>query len=141
MISPEIESRHGLLGSTFGGNHLACTAAIAVLEVIKQESLMENAQSIGDYFMESISDLPFLVEVRGKGLMIGLEFEFPVKEVRKELVEKYGVLTGNASNPNVLRILPSLGVNKGEINTLINALKEILLEKEKNETVYISKGY
>ena len=73
--------------------------------------------------------------------MIGLEFEFPVKDVRMELVEKYGVLTGSASNPNVLRILPSLGIGKSEVDTLIQALKEILLKKENNETVYISTGY
>jgi len=138
LISPEIKPVYGLLGSTFGGNYIACNAVLAVLDIIENESLLENSGAIGDYLLNKVSGLPELKEVRGKGLMIGLEFHNPVADIRKELVRKYQILTGSSSNPNVLRILPSLTVSIEEVDLLLSALQRILKERESNEAVHIS---
>ncbi|AUC84554.1 aspartate aminotransferase family protein [Polaribacter sp. ALD11] len=124
LIHPSIKASFGLLGTTFGGNNLACVASLAVLEVIKEEKLMENAKSISAYFIEQAKTIPNLKAVKGRGLMLGLEFNFPIAEIRKNMIYKHKIFTGSAKNPNVIRILPSLTVKKEHIDVFLNALKK-----------------
>lgn len=126
ILSPRFEAVHGRLGSTFGGNHLACAAGIAVLEILENEQLVEHAAGIGSAFIERLSALPGLTEVRGRGLMIGLEFPNAVKELRHTLIDEHQILTGVSSDPNVLRLLPPLTISREETHTFINALKSIV---------------
>ena len=126
LISPEFKAWHGMLGTTFGGNHLACAAAKAVLEVIEEESLIENAAAVGGYLIERSNTLKGLKEVRGKGLMIGLEFEFDITQLRKDLLFTHKIFTGY-SGKNTLRLLPPLGISKKDIDELVDALEAILL--------------
>lgn len=126
LISPKIKPKKGMLGTTFGGNYLACAASKAVLEIIKEEKLMQNASEIGAYLVEELKAVEQIRAIRAQGLMVGIELEIPCAEVRKALIQKHHILTGNASQPNTLRILPSLGVGKSEIDALILALKEEL---------------
>ena len=128
LISPEVTPWHGMLGTTFGGNHLACAAALAVLEVLSQENLMENAKSLGGYASDRLKALPGVVEVRGKGLMIGAEFDFPVADLRKKLLMEHKIFTGSAANKNTLRLLPSLAVTQEELDRFFGAL-ELALNK------------
>ncbi len=126
LISPEFKAQFGMLGTTFGGNYLACAASIAVLDIIENENLVENAKEVGDYFVEQLVAIPQIKEVRSQGLMTALEFDFPVAELRKKLSDDYHILTGTASGKNVMRILPSLTVSKNEIDLFIEALKKVL---------------
>lgn len=126
LIAPDIEPKHGMLGTTFGGNHLACAAALAVLEVIEQEKLMENAADLGEWLIEELGKIPAVKEVRGKGLMLAIELAQPVAELRKKLLFDYHIFTGSAGNKNTLRLLPSLAVTKAELTPFIKALKEAL---------------
>ena len=126
LIAPDIEPKHGMLGTTFGGNHLACAAALAVLEVIEQEKLMENAADLGEWLIEELGKIPAVEEVRGKGLMLAIELAQPVAELRKKLLFDYHIFTGSAGNKNTLRLLPSLAVTKAELTPFIKALKEAL---------------
>ncbi len=128
LISPKIKPQKGMLGTTFGGNYLACSAAQAVLEVMTKEELMQNAVEMGSYLMERLKEVHQIKEIRARGLMIGIELEKPCAEIRLKLIQKHHILTGNASQPNTLRILPSLTVEKPEIDALITALKEELNE-------------
>jgi len=127
LIHPSIEASFGLLGTTFGGNHLACAASLAVLNVIEDQNLMANAKTVSDYFVEKSKVVPGLKAVKGRGLMLGLEFDFPISELRKQLIYKHHIFTGSAKNPNLIRILPPLTVQKKHIDiffeALINALK------------------
>ncbi|MFM2392272.1 MAG: hypothetical protein RLZZ546_249 [Bacteroidota bacterium] len=127
MIAPHIEPKKEMLGTTFGGNYLACAAGLAVLEVIENENLIANANAIGTYLVEQLNSIPNIKEIRGKGLMIAIELYEPCTLVRKQLLEEFGIFTGTASNKNTLRILPSLAVTKNEIDVLLNALKNILI--------------
>ena len=127
LIHPKIKASFGLLGTTFGGNHLACIASLTVLEVIKAEKLQENAKVIFDYFKKKAQSLPHLKAVKGRGLMLGLEFDFPISKLRKKLIYKHHIFTGNAKNPNVLRILPSLTIQKKHIDVFFTALKTEVL--------------
>ncbi len=126
LIHPSIEASYGLLGTTFGGNHLACAASLAVIETIKKEHLMENAQQIAAYFMEQAASIPQITTVKGRGLMLGLEFDFPITELRKNLIFKHHIFTGSAKNPNLLRILPPLTIQKQHIDVFFEALKKEL---------------
>ncbi|WP_425658258.1 aspartate aminotransferase family protein [Tenacibaculum ascidiaceicola] len=126
LIHPSIEASYGLLGTTFGGNHLACAASLAVIETIKKEHLMENAQQIAAYFMEQVASIPQITTVKGRGLMLGLEFDFPITELRKNLIFKHHIFTGSAKNPNLLRILPPLTIQKQHIDVFFEALKKEL---------------
>lgn len=126
LIAPKIKPRKGMLGTTFGGNYLACAAAKAVLEVMQSEDLMSNARKMGRYLVERLKEVDQIREIRAKGLMVGIELEAPCTELRRSLIERHHLLTGNASQPNTLRILPSLTVGKAEIDQLITALKEEL---------------
>ncbi|WP_437824870.1 aspartate aminotransferase family protein [Tenacibaculum mesophilum] len=126
LIHPSIEASYGLLGTTFGGNHLACAASLAVLETIQKEQLMENVQQIAAYFMEQTASIPQLKAVKGRGLMLGLEFDFPIADLRKNLIFKHHIFTGSAKNPNLLRILPPLTIQKQHIDMFFEALKKEL---------------
>jgi len=126
LIHPSIEASYGLLGTTFGGNHLACAASLAVLETIKKEQLMENAQQMAKYFTEQATSIPQLTTIKGRGLMLGLEFDFPIAELRKNLIFKHHIFTGSAKNPNLLRILPPLTIQKQHIDVFFEALKKEL---------------
>ncbi|MCG7502995.1 aminotransferase class III-fold pyridoxal phosphate-dependent enzyme [Tenacibaculum sp. Mcav3-52] len=126
LIHPSIQASYGLLGTTFGGNHLACTASLAVIETIKKEQLMENAQQIAKYFTEQAASIPQITTVKGRGLMLGLEFDFPIAELRKNLIFKHHIFTGSAKNPNLLRILPPLTIQKQHIDVFFEALKKEL---------------
>jgi len=130
MIAPHIEPSYGMLGTTFGGNHLACTAALAVLEVIENENLIDNARLTGDYFMSKVTTIPGFKKIKGKGLMIGVEFDFEVSELRKKLIYEQHIFTGGAMNKKLLRILPPLTVRKKEIDKFIEALQETLKEEK-----------
>lgn len=123
LIHPSIKASFGLLGTTFGGNHLACSASLAVLEVIEEENLMQNATEISAYFIEKANEIPEVKKVKGRGLMLGLEFDFPVAELRKKLIHKHHIFTGSAKNPNLLRILPPLTVAKKHVDFFFKALK------------------
>lgn len=127
LIHPEIKASFGLLGTTFGGNHLACVAGLAVLKVLEKENLMKNADDMSAYFMQKAERLPHLKGIKGRGLMLGLEFDFPVAELRKTLIYTHRIFTGSATNPNLIRILPPLTIQKHHIDELFDALKQELL--------------
>lgn len=126
LIHDKIKASFGLLGTTFGGNHLACAASLAVLQVLKKERLLENVNEISSYFIEKTKSLSKLKGVKGRGLMLGLEFDFPVSDLRKKLIYKHQIFTGSAKNPNLLRILPPLTIQKEHIDLLFEALNEEL---------------
>ncbi len=126
LIAPKFEARHGMLGSTFGGNYLACAAAIAVLEVIEQENLLEHAASLGSYLMDELRQFADVKEVRGMGLMIGIEFDFPCANIRKQLLTEHFIFTGSSANKNTLRLLPALTLKKTEADLFLHAFKKVL---------------
>lgn len=128
MISPKFTASYGLLGTTFGGSHLACAAGIAVLDVIESQKLMDNVNEVYAYFLETIKQVPEIIKIKGKGLMLGVEFDFDVSALRKKMIIEKHIFTGNANNKNLLRILPPLTINKEAIDTFIIALKESLEE-------------
>ena len=121
LIAPTIKAKFGLLGTTFGGNPLACAAALAVLEVMEKENLMEAASQKGKYLMDALTNIKGVKVVRGKGLMIGFEMETGLEELRKVLLNDYKVFTGEAK-PNVIRLLPSLSISTAEIDLFLKAL-------------------
>lgn len=129
LIHPEVRSFGGMLGTTFGGNHLACAAGLAVLEVIEEESLMQNAAETGEWLRGELAKLPGVVRVRGRGLMLGPEFEFPIAELRRTLLHEHGIFTGNSKNPNLLRVLPPLNIYQEELEPFITALREVLVAR------------
>ena len=126
LIHPEIKASFGLLGTTFGGNHLACVATLSVLKALKAQNLMQNAKEMEVYFREQAKDISEIVNLKGRGLMLGLEFEFPVSELRKKLLFQHKIFTGSSKNPNLIRILPPLTIRKEHIDSLFKALKHIL---------------
>lgn len=125
LISPNIPASYGMLGTTFGGNHLACTAALAVLDVIENEHLVENAAKVGSYLLEELNKLkatnPHIVDVRGEGLMIGIEYDEPIKDFRNKLVHEKHMFTGAAST-NILRLLPPLSLSIEEAKLALSYL-------------------
>ena len=126
LIKDHIKSSFGMLGTTFGGNHLACSAVLSVLKTIKEESLLTNANEMEIYFKEKISKIKSVSKVKGRGLMLGIEFDFEAAQLRKNLIFKHKIFTGGSANKNLLRILPPLNINKSHIDILFNALKEEL---------------
>lgn len=128
IISPKFEAVYGMLGTTFGGNHLACTAALAVLDVIEQEQLVDNAAKVGAYLMEELKKLQqtdaHIVDVRGEGLMIGIEYDQPIKALRNALVHDEHVFTGAAST-NILRLLPPLTLSLDEAKLAVEHIKRV----------------
>ena len=129
LISPDFKPEYGQLGTTFGGNHLACTAALAVLDVMEQEQLVENARQVGDYLMERLKQLqqqcPHIVEVRGRGLMIGIELDMPHKDLRSRLLFEEHVFTGCAST-NILRLLPPLSFTREMADRFVEKFSHVL---------------
>ena len=124
LIHPSIKASFGLLGTTFGGNHLACAASLTVLDVIIAEKLMENVKEISTYFSEKAKTVTALKAIKGRGLMLGLEFNFPVAELRKKLIYEHKIFTGSAKNPNLLRILPPLTLKKIHVDVFFDALQK-----------------
>ena len=121
IISPALKSKHGMLGTTFGGNHLACAAALAVLEVMKKEDLMSNAEKVGEFLLSSLKSIPSISGVRGKGLMIGFDVPDHLKNLKKDLLFKHKIFTGEAK-PNVIRLLPSLALTMEDAAYFIEKL-------------------
>ncbi|HWK06499.1 MAG TPA: aminotransferase class III-fold pyridoxal phosphate-dependent enzyme [Puia sp.] len=123
IIAPHLQPKHGMLGTTFGGNHLACAAALAVLEVIEQEKLLNNATETGNYLMEQLKKIPQLQNIRGKGLMIGFDVPEKLKDLRKNLLFQQRIFTGEAK-PNTIRLLPSLALRKKDADEFLEAIQE-----------------
>jgi acetylornithine/N-succinyldiaminopimelate aminotransferase len=123
IIAPHLQAKHGMLGTTFGGNHLACAAALAVLEVIEKENLLQNAAEVGQYLMDELKKIPQLQNIRGRGLMIGFDVPEQFKDLRKNLLWKHKIFTGEAK-ANVIRLLPSLALRKKDADQLLEAIKE-----------------
>lgn len=134
LIDTAIKAEKGMLGTTFGGNHLACAAAIAVLETIEEEQLLQNAKELFDHIKEAAAGTSAISRVKGRGLMIGLEFDFEVAALRKNLLFKHGIFTGAASNKKLLRILPPLNIKTEHLDRLFKAL-EAELEKINYHTI------
>jgi acetylornithine aminotransferase len=121
LIQPGIKGVHGMLGTTFGGNHLACAASLAVLEVIENEKLLRNAQVMGDYWMKELKNFNEIKDIRGRGLMIGFDLPESLSSLRKDLLFKHHIFTGEAK-PNTIRLLPSLALKHEEASALIEAI-------------------
>ena len=124
-IAPKIQPKHFMLGTTFGGNHLACAAALAVLEVIQQDDLMKNAEAVGGYLISALKKLPHIKEVRGVGLMIGIELPEELKMVKRNLLYNHKIFTGE-SKPNVIRLLPALNISTIEADIFLAAIEKEL---------------
>jgi acetylornithine aminotransferase len=125
LINPELKPWSGMLGTTFGGNYLACAAGIAVLDIMKTESLVDNALEVGNYLLSKVAEIPQIKEIRGKGLMIGLEFDFPIAPIRKQLLFEEKIFTG-VTGTHTIRILPPLVLNKEQVDHFITALLRVL---------------
>jgi acetylornithine/N-succinyldiaminopimelate aminotransferase len=125
LIAPHIAPKYGMLGTTFGGNHLACAAALAVVEVMEQENLLEAAGSNGAYLIESLKKIDTLENVRGRGLMIGFDVPDSIKDLKKVLLHEFKVFTGEAK-PNVIRLLPSLAISRAEIDIFLERLQKAI---------------
>ncbi|MBY0244264.1 MAG: aminotransferase class III-fold pyridoxal phosphate-dependent enzyme, partial [Sphingobacteriaceae bacterium] len=124
-ISPKFKPWHGELGTTFGGNHLACAAALAVLEIIEQDNLIENAQEVGNYLISELKKFKQVNEVRGRGLMIGIDLPNELAHVKKELLFKQHIFTGEAK-PNVIRLLPALNLTKNQADEFLTAFSKLI---------------
>jgi acetylornithine/N-succinyldiaminopimelate aminotransferase len=125
IISPKIQPAYGMLGTTFGGNHLACAAGLAVLEVMEQDNLMQNAATVGEYLIKELNKLEQVKEVRGRGLMIGIELPEELAHARKELLFRHHIFTGEAK-PNVVRLLPALNLTKAHADRFLEAFVNVL---------------
>ncbi|MES1217441.1 MAG: aminotransferase class III-fold pyridoxal phosphate-dependent enzyme, partial [Bacteroidota bacterium] len=123
VVAPHIKPKHFVLGTTFGGNHLACAAALAVLEIIEEEKLMGNAVMVGKYLRDELENIPQLKNVRGRGLMIGFDVPEDLKDLRKNLLWNQKIFTGE-SKPNVIRLLPSLALKKRDAEQFIESIQE-----------------
>ena len=136
LIAPQIAPKHGMLGTTFGGNHLACAAALAVLEVIEQESLLNAAAETGSWLTEELKAIPQLQNVRGKGLMIGFDLPASLKSLRGKLLQEYRIFTGEAK-PSVIRLLPALNLDRAAANEFLQSLRNAIaaLETEAIQTI------
>jgi acetylornithine/N-succinyldiaminopimelate aminotransferase len=128
IIAPQLQAKHGMLGTTFGGNHLACAAALAVLEVIEKEQLIANAAETGEYLAGELRKIPQLKRVRGKGLMIGFDLPEDLKDLRKNLLFNQRIFTGEAK-PNTIRLLPSLALRKRDADAFLEAIQEEITAK------------
>jgi acetylornithine aminotransferase len=134
LIAPYIKARHGMLGTTFGGNHLACAAALAVLEVLESENLLQKVNDNGTYLINRLKEIKGIENVRGKGLMIGFDVPERLKTLRNNLLHKHQIFTGEAK-PNVIRLLPSLAINKNEIDCFLDGLKIAIKELQEKVRV------
>ena len=136
LIAPHLKSKHGMLGTTFGGNPLACAAALAVLEVIEQDNLIEKAKQRGQYLMNKLKNIDGIQNIRGKGLMIGFDVPEELKDLRKNLLYKHNIFTGEAK-PNVIRLLPALSITRKQLDEFLDVVKEEIesLKGEKVESL------
>ncbi|WP_298524307.1 aminotransferase class III-fold pyridoxal phosphate-dependent enzyme [uncultured Christiangramia sp.] len=130
LIDNKITPRYGMLGTTFGGNHLACAAAISVLDTIKEENLMQNAAEVSEYIREEAAKISEIKKIKGRGLMIGLEFDFEIAALRKELLFDFQIFTGASSNKKLLRILPPLTIQKEHFQVFFEALRQALINQK-----------
>jgi acetylornithine aminotransferase len=130
LIAPQLQPKHGMLGTTFGGNHLACAAALAVLEVIGQEDLIEKAKQRGQYLINKLKGIEGIENVRGKGLMVGFDVPEELKDLRNILLHQYNIFTGEAK-PNVIRLLPALTIARKQTEEFLDALQEAIAELKK----------
>lgn len=126
LIHPDFKASHGLLGTTFGGNHLACAAGLAVLEILEKENLLQHADTLGSWLIDELKRIPGIIEVRGKGLMIGIDLDRDAAPVRSELVSKYKIFTGSSAGKQTIRLLPPLNITQNQVSSFIQSLKEIL---------------
>ena len=127
LIHPEIKAKYGLLGTTFGGNHLACAAGLAVLEVLEEEHLMDNAEQLGDFLIKELNEgFPEILSVRGKGLMVGFDLKDEAAPYRSELIKSHHIFTGSAASKHTIRILPPLSVKKEELQLFLKSLREVI---------------
>ncbi|MGZ3913060.1 MAG: aspartate aminotransferase family protein [Flavisolibacter sp.] len=137
LVAPFFKARHGLLGTTFGGNHLACAAALAVLEVMEEEDLIEKAKQRGQYLLNKLKKVAGIENVRGMGLMIGFDVPEEIKELRKKLLQDHNVFTGEAK-PNVIRLLPALSITRKQMDEFLEALQESIAEFRGEEHAAVS---
>ena len=128
LIHPDFKASYGLLGTTFGGNHLACTAGLAVLEVLESENLMDHALKMGEFLIKELANFPGITEVRGKGLMIGIDLDREAGPVRSELVSKFKIFTGSSAGKHTIRLLPPLNIEMKELSSFLDSLKKILVK-------------
>ncbi len=133
LISNSIQASYGMLGTTFGGNHLACAAALSVLNTIENEQLIDNVNEVSQHFLKRIKEVHEVKSVKGRGLMLGVSFDFPVSEMRKALIFEEHIFTGGSSDPNLLRLLPPLSIGTAEIDRFIDSLKRVLNSIRKKE--------
>jgi acetylornithine/N-succinyldiaminopimelate aminotransferase len=126
LISPVFKAVHGMLGTTFGGNHLACAAGLAVLEIIEKDNLIENSAKMGDYLVDKLKNSPGVNEVRALGLMIGLELEIPCADIRNALLKEYTIFTGSSSDKNTIRLLPALNITKEDCDLFLKAFEAVM---------------
>jgi acetylornithine/N-succinyldiaminopimelate aminotransferase len=128
LIAPHIQAKHGMLGTTFGGNHLACAAVLGVLEVMEEEGLVEKAKQRGQYLMNQLKKIDGIEHIRGLGLMIGFDVPEELKDLRKNLLQDYNIFTGEAK-PNVIRLLPALTITRKQMEEFLDSLKEAISHK------------
>ncbi|MFN3800205.1 aspartate aminotransferase family protein [Belliella pelovolcani] len=126
LIHPDFNASYGLLGTTFGGNHLACAAGLAVLEVIESENLISNSHTLGNYLIKELEQIGCITSVRGKGLMIGIDFEKEAGPIRSELISKYKIFTGSSAGKHTIRLLPPLNIEINQLSSFLDSLKKIL---------------
>lgn len=126
LIAPHFQASPGLLGTTFGGNQLACAAALAVLEIFKAEDILAQVKLTGNYLIEQLNRIPAIQSIRGRGLMIAMDFEFPIGELRKKLIFEKRIFTGSAKSPKTMRLLPPLTIKPDEIDIFVDGIKELL---------------
>ena len=136
IIASHIKPKHFLLGSTFGGNHLACAAALAVLEIMEEEKLMGNAVTLGKFLKEELGKLPEIKNTRGKGLMIGFDVSQELKDLRNNLLREQKIFTGE-SRPNVIRLLPSLALRKKDAEQFIESIKDEIRNIKSSENALL----
>ncbi|MCB0644060.1 MAG: aminotransferase class III-fold pyridoxal phosphate-dependent enzyme, partial [Phaeodactylibacter sp.] len=127
LIAPRIQASPGLLGTTFGGNHLACAAALAVLETLEAEDLLQHVDQVNKFLVAELETIPAIKQIKGMGLMLGVEFDFPIKALRNKLLFEEDIFTGNSTNPNLLRILPPLCITEAQLAPFVAALKKQLV--------------
>ncbi|WP_185868296.1 aspartate aminotransferase family protein [Blattabacterium cuenoti] len=132
LIHPKFCPYYGMLGTTFGGNHLACVAGISVLTIIQQENLIKNAKIMGGLLIQEMSSIPEIKEIRGRGLMLGIEFNFPIEKIKNILIYGERVFVGISNNPYVLRLLPPLNIQTKHVKLFVNKLKNALLHIKKH---------
>ena len=130
LIGPAFESSFGLLGTTFGGNHLACSAALSVLEIMQSENLVDRVDGLSEYIIDKLKSLSGVQRIKGRGLMLGLEFDFEVSGLRKKLIHEKKIFTGGSANPRLLRILPPLNVSRESLSYFAESLSELLQEEK-----------